>query len=329
MAQYRHNLPQLSGDLFLTDGGLETTLIFHDGLDLPSFAAFDLLKHQAGYQALQKYFRTYAAMARNYQVGLILESATWRANPDWGTKLGYSNTTLAECDRLAIELLHNIRQEYETQQNPMVISGCLGPRGDGYIPTDAMTADEAQRYHQPQIATFRDADADLVTAMTMNYVEEAIGITLAAQAAEMPVVISFTVETDGKLPTGQSLKDAIQQVDAATNNGPVYYMINCAHPTHFADTLVAGEPWLERIRGLRANASTKSHTELNESESLDDGNPAELGSQYRDLKTKLQNLNVLGGCCGTDDRHLEAICKACLPLFWIHLSHPTLMQGVK
>jgi S-methylmethionine-dependent homocysteine/selenocysteine methylase len=329
MAQYRHNLPQLSGDLFLTDGGLETTLIFHDGLDLPSFAAFDLLKHQAGYQALQKYFRTYAAMARNYQVGLILESATWRANPDWGTKLGYSNTTLAECDRLAIELLHNIRQEYETQQNPMVISGCLGPRGDGYIPTDAMTADEAQRYHQPQIATFRDADADLVTAMTMNYVEEAIGITLAAQAAEMPVVISFTVETDGKLPTGQSLKDAIQQVDAATNNGPVYYMINCAHPTHFADTLVAGEPWLERIRGLRANASTKSHTELNESESLDDGNPAELGSQYRELKTKLQNLNVLGGCCGTDDRHLEAICKACLPLFWIHLSHPTLMQGVK
>jgi S-methylmethionine-dependent homocysteine/selenocysteine methylase len=210
----------------------------------------------------------------------------------------------------------------------MVISGCVGPRGDGYIPTDAMTAEEAQHYHQAQIETFCKADADLVTAITMNYMEEAIGITRAAQTAEMPVVISFTVETDGKLPTDQSLKDAIQQVDAATNNGPVYYMINCAHPTHFANTLVAGEPWLERIRGLRANASTKSHAQLNESETLDDGNPEELGSQYRELKNKLQNLNVLGGCCGTDDRHIEAICKACLPVFWAHLSRQTVMQRI-
>lgn len=328
MAQYRHNLPQLSTDLFLTDGGIETTLIFREGLDLPDFAAFDLLKHQAGYQALQKYFRTYATLARNYQVGLILESATWRANPNWGTKLGYSNTALAELNCKAIALLQTIRQEFETEQSRMVISGCVGPQGDGYIPTDAMTADEAQHYHQSQIETFCEADADLVTAITMNYVEEAIGITRAAQTVEMPVVISFTVETDGKLPTGQSLKDAIQQVDAATNNGPVYYMINCAHPTHFADTLVAGEPWLERIRGLRANASTKSHAELNESETLDDGNPEELGSQYRELKTKLQNLNVLGGCCGTDDRHIEAICKACLPVLWTHLSCQTVMQRI-
>jgi S-methylmethionine-dependent homocysteine/selenocysteine methylase len=328
MAQYRSNLPQLSTDLFLTDGGIETTLIFLEGLDLPNFAVFDLLKHQAGYQALQKYFRTYATLARSYQVGLILESATWRANPDWGTKLGYSNAALAEFNRKAIALLQDIRQEFETEQSRMVISGCVGPRGDGYVPADVMTADTAQHYHQLQIETFHDADADLVTAITMNYVEEAIGITRAAQAVQIPVVISFTVETDGKLPTGQSLKDAIQQVDAATNNGPVYYMINCAHPTHFADTLVTGELWLERIRGLRANASTKSHAELNESETLDEGNPEELGSQYRELKAKLQNLNVLGGCCGTDDRHIEAVCKACLPLFWTQLSHPTVMQNI-
>lgn len=326
MAQYRHHLPQLSTDLFLTDGGIETTLIFREGLDLPDFAAFDLLKHQAGYQAVQKYFQTYATLARTYQVGLILESATWRANPDWGAKLGYSNTTLAELNRKSIALLHDIRQEYETEQSRMAISGCVGPRGDGYVPTDAMTTDEAQHYHQFQIETFRDADADLITAITMNYVEEAIGITRAAQTAEMPVVISFTVETDGKLPTGQRLQDAIQQVDTATNNGPVYYMINCAHPTHFADQLVAGELWLDRIRGLRANASSKSHAELNESENLDDGNPEELGSQYCGLKTKLRNLNVLGGCCGTDDRHVEAICKACLPLYWTHLSQQTVMQ---
>jgi S-methylmethionine-dependent homocysteine/selenocysteine methylase len=321
MAKYRQNLPQLSKDLFLTDGGIETTLIFREGLDLPEFAAFDLLKHDAGERVLQQYFRTYATLAKNYQVGLILESATWRANPDWGTKLGYSQAALAKMNRKAIALLHDIRQEYETEQSPMVISGCLGPRGDGYIPSDAMTADEAEQYHRLQVETFREADADLVTAITMNYVEEAIGIARAAQSVEMPVVISFTVETDGKLPTGQTLKDAIAQVDIATNNAPAYYMINCAHPTHFAEVLVAGEPWLGRIRGLRANASTKSHAELNESETLDDGNPEELGNQYRELKDKLKNLNVLGGCCGTDERHVQAICQACLPVFWTYLSN--------
>jgi S-methylmethionine-dependent homocysteine/selenocysteine methylase len=328
MARYRANLPQLSKDLFLTDGGLETTLIFREGIDLPDFAAFDLLKHSAGYQSLVNYFRTYAAMAENYQVGLVLESATWRANPDWATKLGYSTAELREMNRKAIALLHNIRQEYETQQSPMVISGCVGPRGDGYIPADAMTVQEAANYHRAQIETFRDADADLVTAITMNYVEEAIGIAQAAQAVGMPVVISFTVETDGNLPTGQRLQDAIVQVDLETNNAPAYYMINCAHPSHFADVLTTGEAWIERIRGLRANASTKSHAELNESETLDDGNPAELGNQYRELRAQFPQITILGGCCGSDERHVEAICKACLPVLWTHLSFPTLLSSL-
>jgi S-methylmethionine-dependent homocysteine/selenocysteine methylase len=323
MTPHRNNLPQLGNNLFLTDGGLETTLLFREGLDLPEFAAFDLLKHQAGYQALENYFRTYATMSQTYKVGLILESATWRSNPDWGSKLGYDADALATMNRKAIALLHNIRQEYETQDSPMVISGCIGPRGDGYIPDEAMTVDEAANYHRNQIETFRDADADLVTAITMNYVEEAIGITRTAQSTGMPVVISFTVETDGQLPTGQSLKDAIAQVDAVTGNAPAYYMINCAHPTHFASILVPGEPWIDRIRGLRANASTKSHAELNESETLDDGNPTELGNQYRELRNKFPQINVLGGCCGTDDLHIEAICKACLPVAWSYLSHQT------
>jgi S-methylmethionine-dependent homocysteine/selenocysteine methylase len=327
MAKYRATLPQLSNDLFLTDGGLETTLIFREGIDLPDFAAFDLLKHSTGYQALANYFRTYATMARNYQVGLVLESATWRANPDWGAKLGYSSAELAEMNRQAIALLHTIRQDSETEQSPMVISGCVGPRGDGYIPTEAMTAQAAADYHRAQIETFRDAGADFVTAITMNYVEEAIGIVQAAQSAVIPVAISFTVETDGNLPTGQSLKAAIAQVDAETNNAPAYYMINCAHPNHFANVL-AEEAWVSRIRGLRANASTKSHAELNESETLDDGNPVELGNQYRELRSRFPQITILGGCCGTDDRHVEAICKACLPVLWTHLSPQTLMTQI-
>ncbi len=315
MARYRHRLPQLSGGLFLTDGGIETTLIFREGLTLPYFAACDLLAHDAGYAALQKYFRTYVDIARRYGVGCILESATWRANPDWGTKLGYAPTELTDLNRKAITLLHEIRDTYELGTTPMVISGCIGPRGDGYNPAALMTEGAAEHYHTMQAQTFREMEADLVTAITMTYAAEAIGLTRAALAAEMPVVISFTVETDGRLPTGQTLQEAIAQVDDATGRGPAYYMINCAHPTHFVGALVAGEPWLDRIRGVRANASTKSHAELDEAAELDEGNPEELGRQYRELKGKLPQLNVLGGCCGTDHRHGDAICQACLPLF--------------
>jgi S-methylmethionine-dependent homocysteine/selenocysteine methylase len=312
MTRYRNQLPQLAGNIFLTDGGLETTLMFHEGLELPDFAAFDLLKDEAGYAALRKYFSTYAALARKYAVGLILESATWRASADWGARLGYSGADLVALNRKAIALLHDIRDEYATAKTPMVISGCVGPRGDGYSPTAIMSAEAAQRYHQPQIDVFAQAGADMVAAITMNYVEEAIGIARGAQAAGMPVAISFTVETDGRLPTGQTLKGAIEQVDQATQNAPAYYMINCAHPLHFESVLVAGEPWVERIGGLRANASTRSHAELNESTELDEGNPAEFGRQHRALLGKLKRLVVLGGCCGTDDRHVEEICKACL-----------------
>jgi S-methylmethionine-dependent homocysteine/selenocysteine methylase len=315
MARYRTHLPQLSGALFLTDGGIETTLIFHEGLELPFFAAFDLLKHRDGYAALQKYFRTYAALARRYGVGCILESATWRASPDWGTKLGYSTTALAALNRQAITLLQEIRDEHADTSTPIVISGCIGPRGDAYNPAALMTEDDAERYHTMQAQTFRDTEADMVTAITMTYTAEAIGLTRAARAAGMPVVISFTVETDGRLPTGQPLQEAIAQVDDATGRAPAYYMINCAHPTHFSAALATGGPWLDRIRGLRANASTKSHAELDEATELDDGNPAELSLQYRKLKEILPQLNVLGGCCGTDHRHVEASCQACLPLW--------------
>jgi len=312
MATYRNALPQLSRDIFLTDGGLETTLIFHDGLELPDFAAFDLLKDNDGSESLRTYFRTYAALARDYKVGLILESATWRANPDWGTKLGYSDIALADMNRKAIALLCDIRGEYENEKTKMVISGCIGPRGDGYTPTNMMSTEEAHQYHLTQIGTFSATEADMVTAITMNYVEEAIGITHAAMSVGMPVVISFTVETDGKLPTGQTLKEAIERVDEATNSTPAYYMINCAHPTHFAGVLVADAPWVARIRGIRANASTMSHAELNDSAELDEGNPVELGRQHSALLGDLKNLNVLGGCCGTDHRHVEEICKAVL-----------------
>jgi S-methylmethionine-dependent homocysteine/selenocysteine methylase len=315
MAQHRHALPQLGGDLFLTDGGLETTLIFHDGLELPDFAAYALLRRPEGEAALRKYFRAYAAIAQRFGVGLILESATWRASRDWAERLGHTPAELADLNRAAVRQLEGIRAEFQTARAPMVISGCLGPRGDGYNPSSLMSVEAAEAYHAEQVRIFADSAADLVTAITLNYVEEAIGIARAARNAGMPVVISFTVETDGRLPTKDTLQAAIERVDTATAAYPAYYMINCAHPTHFERALDPKEAWIQRLRGLRANASRQSHAELNESPTLDPGDPVELGREYAALKQRLPRLNVMGGCCGTDHRHIEQIATACAPLF--------------
>ena len=312
MAKYRESLPQLSDKMFITDSGLETTLIFHQGMDLPYFAAFDLLKTVDGEQRLKNYYRKHAAIAIENKVGFVLESATWRASSDWGDLLGYSDIALDAINQQAVEILEDLRDELETPDSPMVISGCIGPRGDGYNPDTFMTAQEARQYHAVQIKSFASSVADMVTAMTITYADEAIGIIQAAREENIPVAISFTVETDGRLPDGHSLQDTIERVDAETDSAAVYYMINCAHPTHFEQKLHTDAPWLQRIKGLRANASCKSHAELDESTELDDGNPIELGEQYGEFKQKLQQLNVFGGCCGTDHRHVEAICKSAI-----------------
>jgi S-methylmethionine-dependent homocysteine/selenocysteine methylase len=311
MSKYRTNLPQLDGRLFLTDGGIETTLIYLDGHDLPYFAAFDLLKDDEGRQALRNYYLPYVGIARKHDLGLVLESPTWRASGDWGSKLGYDAEAIAVANRKAIGLLEQIRREYETPITLMPISGCIGPRGDGYDPGRLMSEAEAEDYHAAQAKVFAGTAADLVTAITMTNVNEAVGLARAAKAVGMPVVISFTVETDGRLPTGDSLGDAIAHVDDRTGGLPAYYMVNCAHPTHFDGALDETAPWAGRLRGVRANASCRSHAELDAATELDAGNPAELGRQYRAIRHRLGQVNVLGGCCGTDHRHLEEIAQSC------------------
>jgi S-methylmethionine-dependent homocysteine/selenocysteine methylase len=308
----RGRLPQLDGDLFLTDGGIETVLIFHEGLDLPEFAAFDLLKDDAGTERLRAYYRPYLSLARERELGFVLESPTWRANPRWARAIGYDISRLDGFNRSAIKLLEQLRDEHKVTEAPIVISGCVGPHDDGYQPVSRLTADEAEAYHSTQIATFAQTAADLVTAITMTYVDEAIGVSRAAAAVGIPAVISFTVETDGCLPSGQPLREAIEQVDAATGGSPSYYMINCAHPAHFDAVLEESGAWRERIRGIRANASTRSHAELDEAPELDEGDPDDLGARYASLRALLPNLTVLGGCCGTDHRHIEKIRDACL-----------------
>lgn len=300
-------LPQLHAPLFLTDGGAETTLLFDDGIDLPDFAAFPLLDDPDGHAALTRYFERYAGIAERDGAGIVLETATWRASPDWAARLGYDEARLDAANRKAVDLLLDVRQRFAIQ---VVISGCVGPRGDAYRPESIMSREEAKDYHSVQIRTFAGTPADLVTAMTLTNIPEATGIVDAAREAGVPVVISFTVETDGRLPSGDTLAAAIEAVDRDTDAYPAYYMVNCAHPTHIAPALDPQAAWTERLRGIRANASKLSHAELDEAETLDRGDPEEFADDYRKLRARFPQLTVLGGCCGTDHRHIDALSRA-------------------
>jgi homocysteine S-methyltransferase len=312
LAQYRHDLPQLDGGTFLSDGGMETTLIFGRGIELPCFAAFVLLDSEAGRRHLVDYYESFLPIARERGVGFILDSATWRANADWGARLGYDARALARLNHAAIDLIAGLRRKWQSAATPCVLNGVLGPRGDGYE-AGRMEAFEAEDYHAAQVACFAASAADMVSAITMNTVAEAVGIARAAKAAAMPCAIAFTVETDGRLATGDTLQRAIEDTDAATDGAPAYYMVNCAHPSHFDRIVAAGGAWTMRLRGLRANASAKSHAELDESPTLDIGDPTDLGRRYRMLRRSLPKLSIYGGCCGTDHRHITAICEAVLP----------------
>lgn len=291
--------------LALTDGGLETSLLFHEGFELPCFASFPLLGDERGRDALRRYFEPFLRIAREHGLPFVLDTATWRANPDWGTQLGYDLDALGSVNRDAVEFATELAQGL----SGVTINGVVGPRGDGYVVGARMSADEASAYHAWQIGILRDAGVDSVTAVTMSYPEEAIGVVRAATAAHLPVVASFTVETDGRLPNGTAVADAVEQVDQATGGSAEFFMINCAHPTHIAAGL-GGAPALERIGGLRVNASTLSHEQLDEAEELDEGDPVALARDNAALRDHLPSIRLLGGCCGTDHRHVAEMIAA-------------------
>jgi S-methylmethionine-dependent homocysteine/selenocysteine methylase len=312
MSKYRHALPQAEGGLFLSDGGMETALIFLQGIDLPQFASFVLLEDAKGRTKLTKYYEHYLPIARQRGLGFVLDTATWRASLDWGRQIGFDAARLRAVNLAAAELVAGLRERWETARAPIVLNGAIGPRGDGYK-AGRMEADEAQDYHAFQVDIFAGTKVDMVSAITMNTVNEAVGIARAAKAAAMPCVVSFTVETDGRLVDGTTLRAAIEATEEATGASPAYYMVNCAHPSHFEQALARGEAWVRRIHGVRANASAKSHAELDESETLDIGDVADLGRRYGMLTRTFPSMRILGGCCGTDHRHIAAICEACAP----------------
>jgi homocysteine S-methyltransferase len=296
---------------FIGDGGLETTMIFERGIELPEFASFQLLDDERGRAALRDYYETYIELAAANSVGFTLDTPTWRASHNWGERLGRSGAQVADLNREAVEFALELRDE-RGGDAPIAVCGTVGPEGDAYRPARFLSAEAATAYHATQIGVLAAAGVDLVSAYTLSYVDEAIGIVRAAAAAGVPVSISFTVETDGRLPDGEPLAEAIERLDAETAMAAAYLMVNCAHPSHFGPVLEAGGAWRDRVAGIRANASRRSHAELDAAPDLDSGDAEELAVEYRALLDALPSLSVLGGCCGTDGRHLAAICAACL-----------------
>jgi S-methylmethionine-dependent homocysteine/selenocysteine methylase len=289
----------------LTDGGPETALLFHEGFDLPCFASFPLLGDERGRAAIRRYFKRFLDLVDERDVPFVLDTATWRANPDWGAQLGYDRDALAVVNRDAAELA----RELAGDRSNVMIDGLLGPRGDGYVVGERMSADEAAEYHSWQIGVLGDAGVERITALTLTYPEEAIGVVLAGASAGLPVVPAFTVETDGRLPDGTPLAAAIDQVDATTEGAAEFFIVNCAHPTHIAPGL-DDSPAMARIGGLRVNASALSHAELDEAEELDEGDPIELAHDNASLRDMLPGIQLLGGCCGTDHRHVAEMAAA-------------------
>jgi len=309
MARYRNALPQLSGDVYLTDAGVETDLIFNHGIEIREFAAHTLLPDASGRAALENYFRGFLSLARDTGAGFILDSQTWKAHMHWADDLGASEDDLRAANSESISFIAGLRDEFASNEGPIVLNAIIGPRGDAYAPEEDVAAHEAEEYHHRQLGWLAETDVDMVTGATFTQSDEAIGFVRAARDVGLPVVMSFTVETDGKLPSGQSLGEAITAVDEQTDAGAAYFMVNCAHPDHFSHVL-GDFGWARRILGLRCNASRMSHEELDNSETLDDGDPVELGGQYREFKAIMPWLNVFGGCCGSDLRHVTQIAKS-------------------
>lgn len=308
MARYRSKLPQLAGELFLTDAGLETDLIFNHGIEIREFAAHTLLEDNSGKAALAAYLRGFLALADEMDTGFILDSQTWKAHRHWADDLGQTPEQLRSANQQAIAFIAELRAE-AANRKPVVLNGVIGPRGDAYQPDRKITVEQAHIYFAEQLGWLAATEIDMVTALTFNQAIEATGFVTAAQGLALPAVVSFTVETDGRLPDGQPLAEAIMQVDAETNASAAYFMVNCAHPDHFGGALDHDAAWTKRIRGLRANASRLSHAELDEAPELDAGDPHELADQYRALAERLPWMNIFGGCCGSDLRHVTAIAR--------------------
>ncbi|WP_203564896.1 homocysteine S-methyltransferase family protein [Aliiroseovarius sp. PrR006] len=301
--------PRLENKFYLTEGGTETELLYKWGFELPEFAMFPLLDDPKADQVLRDMYRRYFDVAEKFDTGMLIMSHDYRASPDWGAKLGYSPEGLADMQRRTIDFLEGMRCEYQGRVSDVYIAGCIGPKGDAYGTGGDISEDEAEEYHSVQLSTLAATAADMAIALTFNNIPEAIGLVRAAEKLGIPLGVCLTLTTEGVLKSGPSLQAAIETIDERTNGAAAWFGTNCSHPLEFAPALANSGPWLDRIRCIRPNAVKMEQVALCRLGHLEDGDPVELGKQMGDVAERFPKADILGGCCGTDERHLSEIAK--------------------
>lgn len=302
--------PMGSGEIFLTEGGSETEILYRHGFELPEFAMFPLLDDPRAAAAMRAMFCAQLDVAAEFGLSFLLSGLDYRASPDWGAKLGYSPAALAEANLAAIGFLREIAEGYHGQIPQLLIGGILGPRGDAYGLNRDITTESAEDYHAVQLETLKAAEVDFACALTFNNAPEAIGAARAASKIGVPLSISLTLDSTHRLKSGPSLAEAIAEIDAeAGEHAPDFYLLNCSHPLEYEPAIEPGD-WIARLRGVRPNASKMEKLALCKLGHLEAGDPVELGRQVRDLSERHPHMDVFGGCCGTGDRHLREIAKA-------------------
>lgn len=305
-AQFPNPYP---GELFLTEGGTETEIMYKHGFELPEFAMFPLLENPIAVTAMRDMFRSQLDVAAEFAMSMLLTGIDYRASPDWGAKLGYSPHGLAQANIQSIEFLRELAGEYNGQIPRTLIGGTIGPRGDAYQLNRTITAAEAEDYHSVQLATLKQAAVDFACAATFNNIPEAVGVARAAKKIGVPLIVSLTVDSSSRLKSGPTVADAIQAIDfEAADAAPISYLLNCSHPVEFEPALTAG-PWTSRLHGFRPNASKMEKLALCKLGHLEEGDPVELGRLMGGLARRYPHMNVWGGCCGTGDTHLRAIAR--------------------
>jgi len=314
-------VPTTARPLWVTDGGLEADLIHHHGVDLPGSAAFPLLGTTEGRALLTSYYSGFAQVARRTGTGLLLETPTWRANPDWVVALGGSPQDVRRINLESVVFLAGLGEMLlasgalstaaktgtsgrQSDDGAFQVRGVIGPKGNGYLPERRPTAEEFADYHSVQAAALCDGGVSWVTAYTLSTLAEAVGVVRAARAHSLKVGICFTVESDGRLPDGSPVAAAVEEL--WQRSAPDGLLLNCASPSHIVRAL-EDDGWGRLVTGLRVDASGPSHAELDSSEQLDEGDLQDLVRDFQRLTARLPNLEVVGGCCGSDARHIAEL----------------------
>ena len=303
-------LPRLH---YLTEGGQETELMYGYGFDLPEFALFPLLDNPDALARLTAMYQAVLDVAVRHDMGALLGGLDYRASPDWAGKLGIDAAALTDYQCRSIAFLRDVAEPYKGRLPHILICGAVGPQGDAYERNQTVTRESAEAYHATQIQNLVTAGVDLVEAMTFTSAEEAIGLICAARAHGLPIIFSFMPDAAGGSEAQPTLRDMIEQVDAATDCYALFYGINCSHPREFEPLLGSGGDWLGRIGMLRPNASSKEKVELCQIGRLERGDPIDLAAHMGRLAQRMPNVIAWGGCCGTWDEHLELIAQAVAP----------------